>query len=343
METTGNNKIAFIKQIDVRIYDFFQDLLKSFFALSLENSFFIIYGALIEKTIYKFLEKQNIRIPRSLETGHSSFSTFIMEPDISSLLSDLGLDVRIAMYSNIMAISQRHPSSSTYKLSDMGLDSLKQEINKATLIKMYLFFATNMAFCLFSEKHEMLTDEEIAELLVEENKVTDYNEETKLIILDELKAFKVGKRELADLHCDGEFIQGYAGRNDIGFVSFGGTYTRNVKIGAKAFQNCSSLSKVDFHNVSAIYRQAFSGCINLKEIDLSKSNVYKIDGEAFEKCPLIKIVLPSDIRFIGFYAFGPELSEDCVIYFKGDRTSWLKIDIDSTYRYVLERRLKYLN
>ncbi|MDE5869649.1 MAG: leucine-rich repeat domain-containing protein [Muribaculaceae bacterium] len=75
------------------------------------------------------------------------------------------------------------------------------------------------------------------------------------------------------------------------------------ELGEGAFQNCAKLRKADFTagSFNVIRQHTFSGCTDLSEVSLPAS-ITKIDGYAFEKSGIIKMVLPA-VRSIGKYAF----------------------------------------
>ncbi len=75
-------------------------------------------------------------------------------------------------------------------------------------------------------------------------------------------------------------------------------------IGVGAFQGCSKLKQVVFHNkVRSIEMEAFSGCTELRSVNLSNS-VRRIGASAFWGCTELKSVnLPNSVRLIGANAF----------------------------------------
>ena len=77
-----------------------------------------------------------------------------------------------------------------------------------------------------------------------------------------------------------------------------------TKIGAKAFENCSSLTKISIPStVTSIGDKAFWGCSNLKEIKIPDS-VTSIGIEAFTWCKkLNEIKIPNSVQSIGSCAF----------------------------------------
>lgn len=81
----------------------------------------------------------------------------------------------------------------------------------------------------------------------------------------------------------------------------------NIKtIGAKAFKDCKSLTKVYFYrstdDCKEIGNFAFSGCTALTDLDLSKKLV-KIGSFAFNACGIKSIDIPRDVTTIGASAF----------------------------------------
>lgn len=97
-------------------------------------------------------------------------------------------------------------------------------------------------------------------------------------------------------------------------VTFGNGIT---KIGPNAFKCCKSLSRLTFpETLNSIYENAFAGCTSLEEIDLSKSNIYRISSGAFKsladevKYPysvsdvkIKKLSLPKTLTLLGAFAF----------------------------------------
>lgn len=69
--------------------------------------------------------------------------------------------------------------------------------------------------------------------------------------------------------------------------------------------NCKKLEKVIFgSNVKSIHAYAFSGCISLKEINLSGTKLESIDANAFTDCKAAeKVVFPNTLKVIGAYSF----------------------------------------
>ena len=70
-----------------------------------------------------------------------------------------------------------------------------------------------------------------------------------------------------------------------------------ITIGGRSFLNCEKLTKVILEPVSSlrvIAGKAFANCVALMGIDLSGTNVYTIDTQAFEGCTALK-----EIRFCG--------------------------------------------
>jgi hypothetical protein len=106
----------------------------------------------------------------------------------------------------------------------------------------------------------------------------------------------------------------FSGCENLILVAFGDGI---IKIGPNAFECCKSLSKLTFpETLTSIYENAFAGCASLEEIDLSKSNIYRISSGAFKslvdtaKCPfstsdvkIKKLSLPKTLTLLGAFAF----------------------------------------
>lgn len=87
-------------------------------------------------------------------------------------------------------------------------------------------------------------------------------------------------------------------------ISFSSVVT---EIPTRAFEHCTNITKIDFSmckNLSNIDERAFNGCISLKELDLSQTNVNMIGSKAFKDCTdLTCIKLPSTLETIERKAF----------------------------------------
>lgn len=80
-----------------------------------------------------------------------------------------------------------------------------------------------------------------------------------------------------------------------------GAYTNSTVsiIGQAAFQDCRSLTKVEFQNVTSIYSHAFMGCINLSEVLIP--NATYIGSYAFSQCARIaEVSFPYVTTIMGF-------------------------------------------
>ena len=62
-------------------------------------------------------------------------------------------------------------------------------------------------------------------------------------------------------------------------------------ISASAFEFCKTLKKIEFNDsLSIIYRNAFVNCINLKEVDFTRTKLFEIDENTFLLCKNLKCV-----------------------------------------------------
>ena len=82
-------------------------------------------------------------------------------------------------------------------------------------------------------------------------------------------------------------------------VVFKGTVT---KIGADAFNGCSSLTGVDLSNVTEIGNNAFANCISVPSFTFSE-NLKTIGSSAFIGCNMTEITIPENVTKIGYYPF----------------------------------------
>ena len=89
--------------------------------------------------------------------------------------------------------------------------------------------------------------------------------------------------------------------DDHGVITFSGDLT---KIGAHAFQQCTTLSTIQIpESVITIDKAAFSACSNLIEVILP-SALDKIDDYAFNFCTALKTIkIPANVSYIGESAF----------------------------------------
>lgn len=77
-----------------------------------------------------------------------------------------------------------------------------------------------------------------------------------------------------------------------------------VRIEADAFRDCVSLKKLELPNLDLLEEQAFYGCEQLQEADLSKASIQKISQKSFYGCSqLEKVLLPDGVTHIGDWAF----------------------------------------
>ena len=99
--------------------------------------------------------------------------------------------------------------------------------------------------------------------------------------------------------------------NEIGYPSFFGdeylqklvSFSKNLKIGANAFEACISLSEVlTPYGIKELSQWSFSGCRRLHRVDLSDS-LSRIPEGCFYDAGLPKIKWPSNLREIGADAF----------------------------------------
>ena len=77
-----------------------------------------------------------------------------------------------------------------------------------------------------------------------------------------------------------------------------------TKIYSRAFENCKSLSTVNFNavNCEGASSSIFGGCDNLKTVNIG-SQVTKIGSYLFSYVPVENIVLPSSVKVIDYNAF----------------------------------------
>lgn len=76
-----------------------------------------------------------------------------------------------------------------------------------------------------------------------------------------------------------------------------------TSIGRKAFNRNLTIHKVSIpEGVKVIGQAAFYQCLYLTEIDLP-STLIRIEGFAFSECPIIELIIPDTVTYIGEYAF----------------------------------------
>ena len=160
------------------------------------------------------------------------------------------------------------------------------------------------------------------ETIIEERDVAKYKDEniTRIEIknVDEIytAAFKGWKDLLyVKLHCVGRIgHSAFTECENLISVIFGDEIAR---IGPSAFKGCKSLTKLTFpETLIYIDENAFASCTSLEEIDLSRSNVYRIGSGAFKSladeakysCPvndvkIKKVRLPETLTLLGAFAF----------------------------------------
>ncbi|CEM62540.1 conserved exported hypothetical protein [Treponema phagedenis] len=99
-----------------------------------------------------------------------------------------------------------------------------------------------------------------------------------------------------------EYLSGF---NETGITAV--KFPANLKtIGGDAFFGCSGIRALTLpDSLTSIWSKAFSGCINIGDIDLSKCNqLTTIDEKAFLGCKKATVKLPASITEIKEYAFG---------------------------------------
>lgn len=75
-----------------------------------------------------------------------------------------------------------------------------------------------------------------------------------------------------------------------------------VTIGEKAFKNASFSELILPKTIKALLREAFSGCTNLKHIDLPEELAY-IKGNCFQSSGLEEIILPNSLKEVAYGCF----------------------------------------
>ena len=89
-------------------------------------------------------------------------------------------------------------------------------------------------------------------------------------------------------------------------ICVGDTLDNEWSMGGGAFNNCTNLENIIFHNCEKIGGYAFYQCNSLQEITLPK-DLKRIGNSAFRYCSQLKdIILPSEVETINYHAF-----EDC--------------------------------
>ncbi len=102
--------------------------------------------------------------------------------------------------------------------------------------------------------------------------------------------------------------EAFRGKNTIKSVVIPFSVTR---IDSYAFMDCENLEKVDFGRVKTIGRNAFQGCVKIKEL-VFQEGLEEIGFEAFLFVNARKIVLPDSVKVIEDYAFLDNMSIDWV-------------------------------
>lgn len=107
-----------------------------------------------------------------------------------------------------------------------------------------------------------------------------------------------------------------------------------TNIAANAFKNCTSLAQVVFEgdakdNQLTIGAEAFSGCVEIKEITLPE-NLVKICTSAFYGCSLTEITLPASLLEMEAYAFGNMKELETVTVKGGNNLNYASYSFAST-------------
>lgn len=325
---------CFLKKFDSSIYDAFIEFIQINHLLSFENSFFLYYCALIERISSAYLKLKGSSLPFNFTTVTPSMSNAVHDGKTSALFYHLGLELDVFEFANQRALFQKHGSNRTG--TNEPTDQLKDKINRPYLIKMLVFFYINSVNEVYSENNIMLTDDALLSMLIMSDDLENSSQNVKLI-KDQLSSFKC-KKEKIHVVCSLSNAQ-FKGRKDIVSVSFENN-PYHTKVGYRAFENCSSIEKVDFENVSSIGDWAFSNCYNLKEIDLKK--VSFIGKGAFHGCRLEKITLSWPMR-MAEWALDNALANGCLVFFRGSKEYWDKyVEIGPMTRKALEQNIKFL-
>lgn len=77
--------------------------------------------------------------------------------------------------------------------------------------------------------------------------------------------------------------------------------SRVTQVGSYAFARCTSLTSVDFPNVSILYESTFAGCYNLASVNFG--TVTSIGDYAFAWCSSLTVVNYSECTSLGAYVF----------------------------------------
>ena len=114
-----------------------------------------------------------------------------------------------------------------------------------------------------------------------------------------------------------------------------------TEIPSRAFQNTHITSIKLPSTVTQIKANAFEGCSKLPSIYLPEG-VERIEGSAFKDCSVLKvIVIPATLKNVEAAAFSGAGIQ--TVYYKGSKSDWKKITIDSTDNGALSdtKRLYY--
>ncbi len=121
-----------------------------------------------------------------------------------------------------------------------------------------------------------------------------------------LTTFKVAENNKHLCSIDGVIYSKDMTRLECVPSGFVGTFNIPISVSViapYAFHSCRELLGVNLPNVTTIGSHAFSSCINLKEINLSKG-VTSIEENAFDGCTsLTKVTIGKGVKKIGNYAF----------------------------------------
>ena len=113
--------------------------------------------------------------------------------------------------------------------------------------------------------------------------------------------------------------------------------TQVKSIGAEAFKDCSTITKVIIQdNVEVIGEAAFENCRNLTQIE-GANYVREIRDRAFAGCPVATVHIPASVEKIGLRAFDStdsgRAADSGVIVFDGENLPKLSYEINSTKVY----------
>ncbi len=100
------------------------------------------------------------------------------------------------------------------------------------------------------------------------------------------------------------------------------------KIGNRAFANCNSLVRIEFpSSIESIGNNAFEYCKRLEYVDLSKTNIKKINEGTFKHCHFLnRLLLPNSLKMIDSEAF-----YNCIALSKIDMPINMEIIGDSAF------------